>query len=69
MDAKWIADEDELAVVPQWLREIITMPLSDEEVAWLDEQARLARASGKTVIGWPERDQLAGIVGNEKDAD
>lgn len=69
MDAKWIADEDELPVVPQWLREIITMPLSDEEVAWLDEQARLARASGKTVIGWPERDQPARIVSHEKDAD
>lgn len=68
MDAKWIADEDELAVVPQWLREIITMPLSDEEVAWLDEQARLARASGKTVIGWPERDQHEPIVGDETDA-
>jgi hypothetical protein len=54
MQNKWIADEDELALVPEWLQEIIRKPLTPEEVAFFDEQARIARAKGKFVIGWPE---------------
>lgn len=53
---KWIADEEELAVVPKWLQEIIRKPLSPEEVAFFDEQARRAHAEGKFVIGWPQAD-------------